>query len=95
LNLPDYQKVWYVLIDWIKPFNKADGKYVSLLGSPWAATSAKDHQYILTYGQLDDPGERRRCLKEIRSSPLWKKASVYYDDLECPSRELSFKRMFF
>ncbi len=95
LRLPDYEKLWYVLIDWIKPFNKVDQRYVSLLGSPWAATTDKDNQYILTYGQLDNPDERQRCLKGIRSSPLWKKASVYYDDIECPSRDLSFKRMFF
>lgn len=95
LKLPDYEKLWYVLIDWIKPFNKEDQKYVSLLGSPWAATGDKEHQYILTYGQMDNPEERKKCLKGIRSSPLWKKASVYYDDIECPSRDLSFKRMFF
>ncbi len=92
---PKYQKLWYVQVDWIKPYNRKEGRYISLLGSPWAATSEVNHQYLVAYGYLNDPQEKARCIKTLSSSSYWKEVQVYFDDIECPSKDLSFKKWFF
>jgi hypothetical protein len=90
-----YHKLWYLQVDWIKPYKRKEGRYYSLLGSPWAATSETNHQYLIAYGYLNDKQERDRCLQTLNASPFWKDVRVYFDDLDCPSQDLSFKKWFF
>lgn len=95
LDLKGYQNLWYVQVDWIRCMRGEAARYYSLLGSPWAATDQKDHQYLVTYGYLTDKQERENCIRGITASKHWKDARVYYDDIDCPSRELGFKHVFF
>ncbi len=38
--------------------------------------------------------ERKACIAHLKKDKAWRRARVYYDDIECPSRELSFKHSF-
>jgi hypothetical protein len=93
-NLEGYKNTWYAQVDSIHPFRKAEDATVSLLGSVWAATEIPKEQYLVQYGYLTNQAERKACVAHIREDRAWRKARVYYDDIDCPSRELSFKRAF-
>ena len=58
-DLAGYQKLWYLLVDWIKPMSGQWAKHATLLGSPWAATNDHEHQYLLAYGYFYSEEERR------------------------------------
>jgi hypothetical protein len=66
-----------------------------LLGSVWVATRQPSQQYITEYGYFNNAKERQDCLAKLYQSKAWEKAAVFFDDIACPSKELSFKRLFF
>lgn len=95
LNVKGYNKVWYLNVEWIEPYTGRDREAFSLLGSLWAATEQKNQQYIVRYSHLTNPRERLAAASGIFQDAAWKKACVFFDDLNCPRSELSFKRLYF
>lgn len=93
-DVQGYRNTWYLKIDSIKPFHDSADSTVSLLGSVWAATEQKKEQYLVQYGYLSNPTERHACVAHLKEERAWKKARVYFDDIDCPNRELSFKNAF-
>ena len=93
-NLAGYKNTWYMKIDSVHPFRDASASSVSLLGSVWAATEVPQEQYLVQYGYLTNPTERKACVTHLKEDRAWKRARIYYDDIDCPSRELSFKGAF-
>lgn len=94
MSLKEYSNTWYIQIRSIDPLkNEAQNTY-SLLGSAWAATSNKDEQYLVQYGYLQNSSERQACIDTLSTSTSWKRARVFYDDIDCPSERLSFRRNF-
>lgn len=93
-KIEGYKDTWYMKIDGVRPFREAAASTVSLLGSVWAATEVAKQQYLVQYGYLTNQVERKACLSQLRNDKAWPRARVYYDDIECPSRELSFKHAF-
>lgn len=91
IDMSHYKHLWYVQINSIKPYKLQYQKDVSLLGSPWAVTEAKKEQYLVQYGYIDNKDELEDCIKEIKTSKYWDKARVFFDDLQSPSNELTFK----
>lgn len=94
INTEEYKNLWYLQISSIKLVTKASEATVSLLGSPWAVTESSANQYLVQYGYISDDSEKKSCIEKITKSKGWDKARVFYDDIESPSRELSFKRQF-
>lgn len=93
-DLQGYKNTWYMKIDSIKPFREVAASTVSLLGSVWAATEQTKKQYIVQYGYISNKSERMACVDYLKEERAWKDARVFYDDIDCPSYELSFKRSF-
>lgn len=93
-KMEGYRNTWYMKIDSVRPFREAAESTVSLLGSVWAATDVPKQQYLVQYGYFTNKSERKECLTHLREEKAWPRARVYYDDIECPSRELSFKHSF-
>jgi hypothetical protein len=93
-NFAGYRNTWYLKIDSVHPFRDSSANTVSLLGSIWAATEVRQDQYLVQYGYLTNQAERRACIAHLKEDRAWKRARVYYDDIDCPDRELSFKRNF-
>ena len=93
-DLSGYRNTWYLKIDGVKPFRDDAASTASLLGSIWAATEVRSQQYLVQYGYLTNKTERSACIAHLRAERAWKKARVYCDDIDCPSRELSFKGAF-
>jgi hypothetical protein len=93
-KIEGYKDTWYMKIDRVQPFREAAASTVSLLGSVWAATEVAKQQYLVQYGYLTNQVERKACLSQLRNDKAWPRARVYYDDIECPSRELSFRHAF-
>lgn len=93
-HLEGYRNTWYMKVDSIEPFRDPQSNTVSLLGSVWAATELAKEQYIVQYGYLTNQAERKACIAHLKNDKAWTKARVYYDDIECPSRELSFKHAY-
>lgn len=93
-NLEGYRNTWYVKIDSVRPCQDPAASTVSLLGSVWAATEIPKEQYLVQYGYLTNQAERKACVDHLKEDRAWKRARVYYDDIDCPSSELSFKRSF-
>ena len=89
-----YKNLWYLQISAIRLFLKGHKAVVSLLGSPWAVTESKRHQYLVQYGYISDASEKKQCVNQIIKSKVWDKAQVYFDDIESPSSDLSFKKKF-
>lgn len=95
LDTAVYKTLPYVQINSIKPYKSANKVPCSLLGSVWVATNQPSQQYLSEYGYFNNPKERLECVTKLCSSKLWKNAAVYFDDIACPSKDLSFKRTFF
>jgi hypothetical protein len=93
-NLEGYKNTYYMKIDSVRPFTGSAANTVSLLGSVWAATEIPRHQYLVQYGYLTNQAERKACVAHLKEERAWKRARVYCDDIDCPSRELSFKSAF-
>lgn len=94
LDMLQYRKLYYLRIKRISLATKQDEKLCTLLGSPWAVTESKREQYLIQYGYFSEPAERRRCLEKIYAQQSWNRARVFFDDVENPSQELSFKQQF-
>jgi hypothetical protein len=95
LNAQTYLTLPYLQINSIKPYTSSNKKTYSLLGSSWVATSMPSQQYLTEYGYFNDPKERNDCVAKLYQAKAWKKASVFFDDIACPSKDLSFKQFFF
>jgi hypothetical protein len=95
LDVKQYRHLPYVQINSIKPISSASQKTYSLLGSGWVATQSPAQQYVAEYGYFSDAKEREECVARLYQSKAWKKAAVYFDDIACPSKDLSFKELFF
>jgi hypothetical protein len=93
-DVQGYKNTWYLKLDSIKPYRDPAASTVSLLGSVWAATEQRKEQYLVQYGYLSNPSERQACIAHLKEERAWKNARVYFDDIDCPSRELSFKNAF-
>lgn len=89
-----HRNLFYLQINNIKLYTKPHKSTVSLLGSPWAVTESKRNQYLLQYGYISDSSEKKQCVQQIVGAKEWNKAQVFYDDIDSPSYELSFKRQF-
>ncbi len=89
-----YDNIWYLKISDIDLYTKSHNKTISLLGSPWAVTEQKGQQYLVQYGYLTNETEIGNCIQRIQVSSGWKHAQVYYDDLNCPIPEISFKKKY-
>ncbi|MBL7738902.1 MAG: hypothetical protein JNK14_06750 [Chitinophagaceae bacterium] len=94
IRTDEYKSLWYLQINSIKPITKSSGASVSLLGSPWAVTESTANQYLVQYGYISDDSEKTSCIEKIIHAKAWNKAKVFYDDIESPSKDLSFKRKF-
>lgn len=90
----DYSKLFYLQVNSIKLITKATENTFSLLGTTWAVTEAKSNQYIVSYGYISDDDEKASCIEKIQHSSSWRKAKVYFDDIESPSKDLSFSKNF-
>jgi hypothetical protein len=95
LDVKRYRQLPYVQINSIKPYSSARQKTHSLLGSAWIATQLPSQQYVAEYGYFNDAKEREECVARLYQSKAWSKASVYFDEISCPSKSLSFKQLFF
>lgn len=91
LDTSSYSNLWYLKIKNIDLYSKSKDKTISLLGSPWAVTEKKNQQYLLQYGYFSDETELDNCLNKLKYSEAWKYTQVFYDDINCPSPEISFK----
>ncbi len=91
MGLSEYRNLPYLQISKLKLFNSTSDNIFSLAGSPWAVTDSDKDQYIVQYGQIDNTIEMNNCRKNIINSKQWKNAKVYFDDINCPSTELSFR----
>src|SRR5208282_6368345 len=94
IDLKDYRKLYYLKIKKIVLATKEKDKVCTLLESPWAVTESKKDQYLVQYGYISEPAERRRCLDTIFSRRAWSQARVFFDDIANPSEETSFKKAF-
>jgi hypothetical protein len=95
LDTAVYKTLPYVQINSLKPYTSANKSTCSLLGSVWVATRQPSQQYLSEYGYFNNAKERLECVAKLYQSKYWNKAAVYFDDIACPSEELSFKRSFF
>lgn len=93
-KMEGYRDTWYLKVDRVHPFHNPAASTVSLLGSVWAATEVPKQQYLVQYGYFTNKSERKSCIAHLKKDKAWRRARVYYDDIECPSRELSFKHSF-
>lgn len=94
VDISDITSLYYVQINSLELFNSSMDKVCSLIGSPWAVTSAKKAQYILQYGYFDNQSEIDTCISRMKQEPSWEDARVFFDDLSLPSQELSYKKAF-
>ncbi|MGV8018318.1 MAG: hypothetical protein AB2L26_13280 [Ignavibacteria bacterium] len=90
-GIRNLKNLWYLKIKDIDLYKKDKDRTISLLGSSWAVTERKNQQYLTQYGHFSDQTELSNCIESIQESIAWKYAQVYYDDINCPSPELSFK----
>lgn len=93
LDVKAYRQLPYIQINSIKPYGSSQ-QTSSLLGSVWVATHQPSEQYVSEYGYFSDAKERQDCIARLYQSKVWKKASVYFDEIGCPSNDLSFKHLF-
>lgn len=89
-----YDNLWYLKISDIDVYTKAKDKTISLLGSPWAVTEKRNQQYLVQYGYFSDETEINTCIHKLQYSNAWKYTQVFYDDINCPSPEISFKERY-
>jgi hypothetical protein len=95
LDISKYKHLPYVQINSIKPYTSPSKVTSSLLGSVWVATRQPSQQYLNEYGYFNNAKERQECVARLYQSKAWDKAAVYFDDIACPSENLSFKKLFF
>jgi hypothetical protein len=95
LDVKKYRDLPYIQINSVQPYSSPRQTTTSLLGSVWVATRQPSQQYITEYGYFNNAKERQDCLAKLYQSKAWEKAAVFFDDIACPSKELSFKRLFF
>jgi hypothetical protein len=94
LDISNYKNIYYLQISKIRLAQRPGQKTCSLLGSAWAVTESSADQYLIQYGYLSEPAERKDCNARIIGARAWKRAKVFYDDLTAPSEDLSFRRTF-
>jgi hypothetical protein len=94
LDISNYKNIYYLQVSKISIARRADQRTCSLLGSAWAVTESNADQYLIQYGYLSEPAERRDCNARIVGTRAWKRAKVFYDELTSPSKDLSFRRTF-
>lgn len=94
IDTKNYKNLWYLKVKDIEPYRNASDKTISLLGSPWAVTEKKNQQYLVQYGYFSDKTEIKGCLHKLQDSGAWKYAQVYYDDIDCPTPQISFKQCY-
>ncbi len=94
LDTSYYDNLWYLKIKDIDLFTKQNDKIISLLGSPWAVTEKKNQQYLVQYGYFSDNTELNNCIQKLQYSNAWKYTQVFYDDINCPAPEISFKERY-
>jgi hypothetical protein len=94
LDVSGYKNTWYLQVITIQPYRDPEARSISLLGSVWAATELKSEQYLVQYGYFTNNDERRECLENLRQSKAWRRVRVYFDDIDCPSKDLSFAKQF-
>ncbi len=95
LDATRYRELPYIEINSIIPHSSSSKATGTLLGSVWVATHQPSQQYIAEYGYFNNSKERQDCIAKLHESKAWAKAAVYFDDIACPSANLSFKKMFF
>jgi hypothetical protein len=95
LDVKKYRDLPYIQINSVKPYSSSCQSTTSLLGSVWVATRQPSQQYITEYGYFNNAKERQDCIAKLYQSKAWDRAAVFFDDIACPSKELSFKRLFF
>jgi hypothetical protein len=95
LDVKRYRHLPYLQINSIKPYSSPRRMTTSLLGTAWVATHLPSQQYLTEYGYFNNAKERQECIARLFQSKAWNKASVYFDDIACPSKSLSFKSLFF
>jgi hypothetical protein len=94
LDVTKYRDLPYIQINSVKPYCSPKLISSSLLGSVWMATNQPSEQYITEYGYFNNAKERQDCVAKLLQSKIWSKAAVYFDDIACPSKNLSFKQLF-
>ena len=95
LDVKKYKHLPYLQINSVKPCSSTSQITTSLLGSVWVATHLPSQQYLSEYGYFNDATERQECVARLCQSKAWNKAAVYFDDIACPSKNLSFKQLYF
>lgn len=95
LDITKYRDLPYIQINSVKPYTSPNKVKSSLLGSVWVATRQPSQQYLSEYGYFNNAKERQECIAKLYQSKAWNKAAVFFDDIACPSKDLSFKRLFF
>jgi hypothetical protein len=95
LDITKYRHLPYIQINSVKPYTSPNKVTSSLLGSVWVATRQPSQQYLSEYGYFNNATERQECIAKLYQSKAWNKAAVYFDDIACPSKDLSFKQLFF
>lgn len=90
----DFRNLLYLNIEKIEVYNKSKNNIWTLRGSPWAVTKDQDEQYIIQYVDFSQESERKNSFEQIQSRRSWSFASVFYDEIDCPSFELGFKKNF-
>jgi hypothetical protein len=95
LDITRYRNLPYIQVNSVKPHTSPSKITSSLLGSVWVATNQPSQQYLSEYGYFNNAKERHDCIAKLYQSKAWHKAAVYFDDIACPSEDLSFKRLFF
>lgn len=90
----DFKNLLYLNIEKIEPVRKSKNNIWTLRGSPWAVTKDPQEQYLVQYVDFSQNAERRSSVEHIKTREAWDYASVFYDDIDCPSPDLGFKKNF-
>lgn len=94
LDVDRYKDIYYLQVNRIAVARQAHSRTCSLLGSAWGLTDKGQEQYLVQYGYISEPGELRDCHQRIIDSKAWQRAQVFYDELNSPSDDLSFRKRF-
>ena len=94
IDISRYKSIPYLQVNRVSPARSSREKVCTLLGSAWAVTDSHAEQYLVQYGYISEAPELKQCNKRIIASRTWKRARVYYDELNAPSEDLSFRRAF-
>lgn len=94
IDISHYKSIPYLQVNRVSPARSSAERVCTLLGSAWAVTESDAEQYLVQYGYISEAPELKACNKRIIDAKTWKKARVFYDELNSPSQELSFRRAF-